>query len=150
MPRWPFHVPPIGLKVVAACADAERVTTSQPGDSHRPRVVVIEDDVDVRLLLERHLGRLGWSVHGADSGEAGLELAAALHPDVVVVDLVLPGIGGADVVGALRADAGTAGCRVVVTSVLDRDEQLRLHPDAVLPKPFTRRDVGRAMAEVMA
>lgn len=115
-----------------------------------PRVVVIEDDDDVRDLLARHLTRLGWSVRGAATGEDGLEIVRELVPDAVVVDLVLPGIGGADVVAAVRASPRTAGCRVVVTSVLDRQEQLRLDPDAVLAKPFTRAEVGRVMAGVMA
>lgn len=126
------------------------MSANQPSDVGSPAsVVVIEDDADVRFLLERHLRHLGWTVRGVETGEEGLAAVADSCPDAVVVDLGLPGISGADVVRHLREDRATLSCRVVVTSVLDRSEQQRLRPDAVLPKPFTRRDVSRAMAAVM-
>lgn len=122
------------------------MTTTAPDDA--PSVLVIEDDRDVRRLLERHLRDLGWAVRSAATGEDGLAAARERSPDAVVVDLLLPGMGGAEVVRALRADPCTATCRVVVTSILDRELQLALDPDGVLAKPFTRADVVRVMAVV--
>jgi CheY-like chemotaxis protein len=102
---------------------------------------VVEDDEDVATLLRSHLQRLGWAVRCVATAEEGLQVAAEAPPQLVVVDLVLPGMDGRELVRRLREDGATRDSRIVVTSVLDRDEQLELAPDAVLPKPFTRRDV---------
>ncbi|MDP9418256.1 MAG: response regulator, partial [Actinomycetota bacterium] len=110
------------------------------------RVLVVEDDADVSALLASHLHRLGLDVVEADSGERGLEFATADPPDVVFVDMVLPGMDGGEVVAALRADERTRSCRIVFTSVLDPTDFTGLPFDALLPKPFTRRDVARLLA----
>ncbi len=63
-----------------------------------PRVLVIEDDQDVSALLERHFRERGCPVAVAYSGEEGLGLAFADPPDIAVVDVMLPGIDGREVV----------------------------------------------------
>jgi DNA-binding response OmpR family regulator len=103
--------------------------------------LVIEDDDDVRALLRSHLVRWGWLVEEASTGEQGLLAARTRPPALVVLDLLLPGISGREVMSALRSDPVTAATAVVVTSVLDREDQLALRPDGVLAKPFTRRDL---------
>ncbi|MFF8935494.1 two-component system response regulator [Streptomyces paradoxus] len=107
-----------------------------------PRVLVIEDDQDVSALLERHFRERGCPVAVAHSGEAGLGLAFANPPDIAVVDVMLPGIDGREVVRRLRADDRTRRCRLVVTSVLDPDDLIGL-ADEVLPKPFRQSAVVR-------
>src|SRR5215212_5102028 len=72
-----------------------------------PRVLVIEDDPDVSALLKRHLTVLGCHVTVADSGESGLVLAFADPPDMVIIDMLLPGIDGREVIRRLRADERT-------------------------------------------
>lgn len=111
-----------------------------------PTVLVIEDDADVQHLLGSHLRRLGCTVTTASSGEDGLALAAADPPSVVVVDVLLPGIDGRGVVRRLGADPRTRGCRVIVTTVLEPDDLGDLAGRTVLRKPFSRRDVSRALA----
>jgi CheY-like chemotaxis protein len=123
-----------------------------PGDgggsasASAPSVLVVEDDEDVARLLRSHLQRLGWVVRWVATAEEGLQAAVEAPPQLVVVDLVLPGMDGRELVRRLRADGATSGCRIVVTSVLDRDEQLELTPDAVLPKPFSRQDAVDVLA----
>lgn len=113
-----------------------------------PRVLVIEDDEDVAHLLGSHLRRLGCVVSTAATGEEGIAQAVAQPPDVIVVDILLPGIDGRHVVRALRANERTRHCRVVVSSVLDREDLLDIPTDAVLPKPFSRRDVARLLTSL--
>jgi DNA-binding response OmpR family regulator len=103
---------------------------------------VIEDDQDVSALLERHFRERGCPVAVAYSGEEGLGLAFADPPDIAVVDVLLPGIDGREVVRRLRADERTRGCRLVVSSVLDREDLVGL-ADEVLPKPFRQSAVAR-------
>ena len=109
-----------------------------------PRVLVIEDDPDVSALLTRHFRELGCPVVVASSGEEGLRLAFAEPPDIAVVDVMLPGIDGRDVLRSLRADGRTRGCRLVVSSVLDREDLVGLG-DEVLPKPFRQSAVARLL-----
>lgn len=100
------------------------------------RVLVVDDDPDQLALLDTYLSRAGCVVTTAASGE--LAVVAMQHPlDLAIIDLLLPGMGGAEVVAALRSRQ--PACRIVVTSVLDADE----YPpaDAELPKPFTRGQV---------
>jgi two-component system phosphate regulon response regulator PhoB len=110
-----------------------------------PRVLLIEDDRDVADLLTAHLRRLGCQVSRAATGEAGLDAAAGSCPDVVLIDVLLPGMDGVAVAAELRRDPRTAGCRLVMTSVLDEAELRDMGADGVLTKPFSRRDVAQML-----
>ncbi|MEU8591969.1 response regulator transcription factor [Streptomyces sp. NPDC048664] len=68
-----------------------------------PRVLIVEDDPDVRKAVELGLRHQGHEVSAAGSGEEGLEHLRSFHPDVVVLDLMLPGISGLDVCRRIRA-----------------------------------------------
>jgi CheY-like chemotaxis protein len=82
------------------------------------------------------------------TGRHGVERAVAEPPDVVVLDVMLPGIDGREVVRRQRADDRTARCPIVLCSVLGPDELADLRADAVLPKPFGKEDVARAVRQV--
>jgi CheY-like chemotaxis protein len=116
----------------------------QPSTGH---ALVIEDERDVLDLLDAHLGRLGYRVTAADSGELGVDLALAEPPDLVVVDMMLPGIDGREVVRRLRADPSTRDCSVVLCSVLDPPALDGIDADAVLAKPFGRAAIAIAVGE---
>lgn len=84
-------------------------------------------------------------VHAASAEEAlDHPSVAAVAPDLAVVDILLPGRDGRDVVRSLRERPATAACRVAVSSVVDPDD-LGVEVDAVLAKPFRRQDVVRAL-----
>ncbi|TQK44073.1 response regulator receiver domain-containing protein [Streptomyces sp. SLBN-118] len=108
-----------------------------------PRVLVIEDNVDVSALLKRHLSGLGCQVAVADTGEEGLERAFADPPDMAIIDIMLPGIDGREVIRRLRADTRTSTCHLVVSTVLDPEDVTELAVDAMLAKPFRRSSVMR-------
>lgn len=112
-------------------------------------VLVVEDDDDVLSLLSTHLTTLGCQVSRASSGEDGLRRALADPPDVIIIDVVLPGMNGLELALALRDDARTRKTRLVMTSVMDREDLVEIQhscgTDAILPKPFSRRDVAAAL-----
>jgi CheY-like chemotaxis protein len=108
-----------------------------------PRVLVIEDERDVRNLLAHYLEGLHCTVRMADSGEAGLELALDDPPDLVILDVRLPHMDGHDVARALHADPRTSHCKLVITSVLDMEDICDIESDGILHKPFRRADVER-------
>lgn len=133
--------------MIGEAADAPLVLLSPPpGPAAAPDALVVEDDEDVAQLLRSHLRRLGWSVRLAASGEEGVALAFAAVPDLVLVDVGLPGIDGTDVVRTLRSHPLTSGCALVLTTVLDCEDLVDLPVDGLLPKPFSRRDVERVLA----
>ncbi|MFJ6000439.1 two-component system response regulator [Streptomyces sp. NPDC092370] len=103
-------------------------------------MLVIEDERDVRVLLEQHLRAVGCRVVAAESGVKGLELAFADPPDMVIIDILLPDIDGRDIVRRLRADERTRRCHLVVSSVLDPPDLLHLATE-LLAKPFGRASV---------
>lgn len=108
-------------------------------------VLVIEDDRDVSALLERYLSGLDCRVTVADSGEKGLDRAFADPPDMAIIDVLLPGIDGREVVRRLREDDRTKECHLVVSSVLDSDDLRELATD-LLAKPFRQAAVARLLA----
>jgi CheY-like chemotaxis protein len=115
-----------------------------------PHVLVIEDDRDVLDLLDTHLNRLGCRVSRAEDGERGLALAQRDPPDVVIIDVILPGIDGREVVRRLRADQRTNNCKIVVSSILDADDLDDINTDAILAKPFRRATLTQLVHDLTA
>jgi two-component system KDP operon response regulator KdpE len=101
------------------------------------RVLVVDDEAQIRRALSVNLKARGYAVDVADTGEEGLRLAASRHPDVVLLDLGLPGIGGLDVIRGLR---GWTAVPVIVLSVRegerDKVAALDLGADDYVTKPF--------------
>ena len=101
------------------------------------RVLVVEDDARIRKTLEINLRARDYEVDLASSGEQALQLAARHHPDVVILDLGLPGMDGLDVVRGLR---GWTPVPIVVLSARGSEaakvEALDLGADDYLTKPF--------------
>jgi DNA-binding response OmpR family regulator len=103
------------------------------------RVLVVEDDPSVRGLLQTILEDEALDVVVAADGQQGLDLARSTDPAVVLLDVMMPGLGGPDVIRQLRRADGTLPFAVlVVTGAAEIVESLRaeLGPDAVLEKPF--------------
>ncbi len=105
------------------------------------RVLVVDDDPTVAEVLTRYLVRAGYEVETAADGAAALRLALARLPDLVVLDLMLPGIDGLEVCRRLRA---VAPVPVVMLTALgeetDRIAGLELGADDYLSKPFSPRE----------
>ena len=101
------------------------------------RVLVVDDEPQIRRALAVNLKARGYDVDQAASGEEALHLAAARHPDVVLLDLGLPGVDGLDVIRGLR---GWTSVPIVVLSVreaeADKVAALDLGADDYLTKPF--------------
>jgi two-component system KDP operon response regulator KdpE len=106
-----------------------------PGPS--TRVLVVDDEPQIRRALGVNLRARGYQVDLAETGEQALELAARHHPDVVVLDLGLPGIDGVEVIKGLR---GWSSVPVIVLSVREseRDKVAALDAgaDDYVTKPF--------------
>jgi CheY-like chemotaxis protein/nitrogen-specific signal transduction histidine kinase len=103
-------------------------------------VLVIDDDVTVRDLLERFLGREGFRVVSAGGGEEGLRLVRELRPDVITLDAMMPGMDGWAVLSKLKADPEVSDIPVVMLTMVD-DKSLgyALGASEYLAKPIDRQ-----------
>ena len=83
------------------------------GIAMQDTVLVVEDEPDVVDLLRYNLGKAGFQVLIAMAGDHGLDLARKMRPDIIVLDLMLPGMTGQEVCRALKTDASTEGIPIV-------------------------------------
>ena len=104
------------------------------------RVLVVDDDPTVRVLLNAELVGAGHTVELAEDGATGLELLRRSRPDAVVLDVMMPGLSGWDVLRQLRSDASLSGLTVVLLSARDLPDDVRHGYEAgaslVLSKPY--------------
>jgi CheY-like chemotaxis protein len=118
-----------------------------------PRVLIIEDADATRTLIELVLRRYACVVEGCADGRAGLQRARNWLPDLVVLDIALPGIDGWEILAALRSDELTASLPVVVTTAHAAPEvkqrALREGAIAMIPKPFSPSEMRAAVAPVL-
>lgn len=118
------------------------------------RVLVIDDDPAIREIAAISLTHFGgFEVSQADGGDAGLRAARACPPDVVLLDVMMPGLDGPSVLAALRSDPVTQGLPVVfLTAKLMRDEQERLRQlgaQGVIGKPFDPVELSSRLTALM-
>ena len=118
------------------------------------RVLVVDDEPDVLLLCRLNLEQRGHQVLEAPNGDEALDLAREGGLDLVVLDLMLPGIDGYQVLQALRADDRTSGIPVLVLTAkslqADRERSRQLGAAAFLTKPFLPDELCDMVDEVLA
>lgn len=111
-----------------------------------PAILVVEDNPRNLKLVRAVLEHAGYDVRAASTGEEGVATAIADPPDLVLMDLQLPGIDGVAALGALRAEPATAGVPVVALTALampaDRERVDRAGFDGYLEKPISVRELA--------
>ncbi len=109
------------------------------------RILVVDDEPDIVALVVYHLAKAGYRVSSAAAGPDALALAARDRPSLVVLDLMLPGLSGFDVLAKLRADPDTADVAVLMLTARkdepDRIRGLELGADDYLTKPFSPQEL---------
>ncbi|HET9853374.1 MAG TPA: response regulator [Candidatus Limnocylindrales bacterium] len=125
------------LPARAGAAAQEAGPPALPAD--RPSVLVIEDDPAAQELLRRHLEGAGYAVIATASGRQGLAWMTEVHPDAVILDILLPDLDGWEILQLAKSDAATRSIPIMVVSVVD-DRQLGLALGAVdyFVKPVLR------------
>ncbi|WP_411289347.1 response regulator transcription factor [Phenylobacterium sp.] len=103
-------------------------------------VLVADDDPLLRAILEHKLSAAGYAVHSVEDGQAALDAAARLRPDLLVLDGMMPIMDGFEVLRRLKADGDLCKIIVVMLTALKRQEDvlgaLKLGADDYLAKPF--------------
>ncbi|HTM19229.1 MAG TPA: response regulator transcription factor [Kofleriaceae bacterium] len=118
---------------------------------------MIDDEPDLARLLVFNLEEMGFATEAVVNGSDGLAAAARLHPEVIVLDLMLPDLPGTEVCRRLRADAGLADTAVLMLTArsddLDRVEGFEVGADDYVTKPYNVQEVClrvRALARRVA
>jgi signal transduction histidine kinase/CHASE3 domain sensor protein len=110
-------------------------------------VLVIDDEEDARVIVQRLLASIGFEVVVASSGEEGLRLAHELKPAVITLDVMMPNMDGWAVLRALKADPGLRDIPVIMVTMLeDRTKAYSLGATDYLVKPVDRAQLGKLVA----
>jgi CheY-like chemotaxis protein len=127
---------------------AEHAALLSPGAS---TVLMIDDDPPTHDVMRRMLAREGYNLMGAMSGTEGLALARALRPAVVLLDVMMPGQDGWQVLRLLKAEPALADIPVVMLTALDeRPLAFALGAADYVTKPVVREELLRALGATAA
>ncbi len=109
------------------------------------RILLIEDEGNILEAITFILSRAGWEVQGHGNGATALEAVDRLAPDVLVLDVMLPGRSGLEILRDLRAASATADLPVLMLTAKgqarDRETAMELGANAYLSKPFANSDL---------
>ncbi|MDQ6736269.1 MAG: response regulator, partial [Gemmatimonadota bacterium] len=119
----------------------------------RERILVVDDEPDIVALVAYHLARAGYAVSTASSGPEGLAKASAELPALVVLDLMLPGMSGFDVLERLKGNPATSQIAVLTLTARreepDRVRGLTLGADDYLTKPFSPQELTLRVGAIL-
>jgi two-component system OmpR family response regulator len=108
-------------------------------------ILVVEDELEIANLIKLYLEKEGFTVHVSRNGEQALHLAQSLQPDVVVLDLMLPGLDGLEVCARIRQQPGAKDPYILMVTAkgeeMDRIIGLSTGADDYLVKPFSPREL---------
>lgn len=117
------------------------------------RILVVDDEPDITALVAYHLARGGYRVSTAATGTEALRLARTERPDLVILDLMLPGVSGYDVLAELRRLDDTRDVGVILLTArreeVDRIRGLTLGADDYLTKPFSPAELSLRVGAVL-
>ncbi|MCZ8012117.1 MAG: response regulator transcription factor [Gemmatimonas sp.] len=124
-----------------------------PAPSTADRILVVDDETEIVALVAYHLAKTGYRVSTASSGQDALELARRERPSLIVLDLMLPGMSGFDVLEQLRLDESTRDIAVIMLTARreepDRIRGLSLGADDYLTKPFSPAELVLRVAAIL-
>ena len=118
------------------------------------RILIVEDESNILEALTFILGRAGWDVRGHGKGDDALEEIARLAPDMLVLDVMLPGRSGFDILADLRAKPDTEGLPVLMLTAKgqakDREQAMSLGANGFLTKPFSNTELLEVITSMRA
>ena len=147
--RMPVTVETKKPKVVNT--STQRLTRSPFPSEKRPKILVIDDDKDIRVLITEILDQSGYEVFTAGSGQQGLDLAEQMVPNLIILDLMMPGMDGWTVLTKLQHKPSVADVPVIILSGASGLEMaMSLGAAAVLFKPVDAYQLTAEIATQLA
>jgi len=124
-----------------------------PASTERGRILIVEDEPDQQELLRYNLAREGYSVSCAADGREALAMLRDVEPDLILLDLMLPGLDGLEVCRKVRHDPATANVPIVMLTAKSEDSDvvtgLELGADDYVTKPYSPRVLLARVKAVM-
>jgi len=109
------------------------------------RILTIEDDVTQRTMIQKTLAKKGYTVFTAENGQKGLEAASKEKPDLILLDVMMPGMHGVDVCRRLKSSSQTKDIPVIFLTSMDMPqdviEQYVVGGDIHLTKPINAKEL---------
>ncbi|MFO1298263.1 MAG: response regulator [Rubrivivax sp.] len=127
--------------------------TTTPQQQQQQRVLIADDEPNIVVSLEYLMKREGYEVHVARDGDEALAALRRLRPALVLLDVMMPGKTGHEVLAAARADETLAGLKVLMLTAKGRDtdvaQGLGLGADAYMTKPFSTQALAAKVKELL-
>lgn len=121
----------------------------------KPRVLIVDDDPSARKLARDSLSLSGenWDIWEADDGRSALDLIRAVRPDVILLDITMPEVGGIPVCSEIKADPLTSSAEIVIVSARTESDFISASIEAgaseYVTKPFQPLDLVRRVRRVL-
>ncbi|MDD4939554.1 MAG: response regulator transcription factor [Candidatus Omnitrophica bacterium] len=119
----------------------------------KEKILIVEDEKDIVKMLEYNLKKEGFRTLSAQDGEDALDYASREHPDLIILDLMLPGMDGLEVCKALKKETRTASTPIIMltakTQESDKVVGLELGADDYVTKPFSVRELTARIKAVL-
>lgn len=117
------------------------------------KILVVDDDKKILMVIEKRLTSAGYEVITADEGIVGLKKARSENPDLIILDLILPGINGFQICSLLKKDPKYCSIPIIMLTGLteEREKEIggALGADAYFTKPFKHQELLEKISELL-
>ena len=114
--------------------------------------LVVDDDKKIVILLEKLVKNLGFETYTAEDGKTALELLKEFKPDLLISDMLLPGVHGAELCNIGREFEDMRHCKVILMTAVYSESNLKLDmqvkPDEFIAKPFSMKDMANLIGKL--
>lgn len=118
------------------------------------RILIADDEPNIVLALELLMKREGYEIRTVGDGETALEAARTFHPDLILLDVMMPKMDGYEVCERLRSDPALKHVTIVMLTAkgreVEKEKGMALGADLYITKPFSTRDVVQRVKELLA
>lgn len=119
----------------------------------RKKIIIVDDEKDIRSLIEKILGGDDYDLLQAKDGHELFELLKSNQPDLILLDVMMPGVNGYEICHLLKRNSDTADIPVVMLTVLsgpqDASKGMAMGASAYLTKPFDPDDLGKEIQHLL-
>jgi len=117
------------------------------------RILIVDDEPNIVVQLQFLMEQKGYQVRIAENGEAAIEAIETFKPDLVLLDIMLPGINGFEVCQTIRDNKDLGNIKIVLVTALGRDidmeKGIALGADAYITKPFSNTEIVDRVRELL-
>lgn len=118
------------------------------------KILIVDDEASLRMLVAATLEDEGFALYEAEDGVSGLEVAQKHLPDLIILDMMMPGITGLEVCQQLKSNLGTSGIKILLLTAKgqrkDREAAWEAGADFFLTKPFSPGKLLNLVKEILS